>query len=234
MAEDTRQSENSAVDEGDTIDDSGHSHTSEGAGDPGHSHTSEGADDPGQDDTDEGSDTIPADVIDRAETLTRRIRNAVDENERAAYRDDRESLLETYEYRARVRKGETGETLVLYPAEWIENGTIRTDRISDTDRAVERAISGTGSEADWDEIDGHNRSIAEQVESRYGAIHGATAVAFADFMSNHYAKPIEAATPEECEEFRTEYFPRNAWPSDEQRERVEESIRRIVDVAKSA
>jgi hypothetical protein len=87
-------------------------------------------------DDDAGELPIPEDVIDRAETLTRRIRNAIDENERTAYRDEREELLDSHGYTARVREGDTGETLVLYPVEWIEDGTVRLDRITDTTRAV--------------------------------------------------------------------------------------------------
>lgn len=174
---------------------------------------------------------LPEAAIDRAERLTRQLRNAVDGDERAAYRRERDALLGEHGYDARVRKGETGETLVLYPAEWTDEGTIRTDRIDDTGRAVERPLSGPGSGADWDEIDEHNRAIAARVRERHGEVHGETATAFAEFMSNHYAKPIERATPDEREEFRREYFPRNAWPTDEQRERLAESIRLVVEAA---
>ena len=175
------------------------------------------------------SDSLPDDVIDRAETLTRRARGAVDENERAAYLDERDELLTEHGYTARIRDGDTGETLVLYPTEWIESGTVRLDRISDTDRAVERSISGPGSDADWGEIEAHNRAVADRIRERHGDVHGETASAFADFMSNHYAKPIGMATPDEREEFRTEYFVRNAWPSDEQRRRIDETLRLLAD-----
>jgi len=174
---------------------------------------------------------LPDDVLDRAETLTRRIRDAVDGNERSAYRRERADLLDAHGYNVRVREGETGETLVLHPAEWVEDGTVRMDRVDDTDRAVERPLSGPGSGADWAEIDEHNRAVAARVRGRHGEVHGETASAFADFMSNHYAKPIERATPAEREEFRTEYFRRNAWPTDEQRDRLAASVRLTIDVA---
>ena len=177
---------------------------------------------------------LPEDVIDRAETLTRRITNAVDDNERDAYRRERGRLLEDHSYDVRVREGDTGETLVLYPEEWVEEGTVQVDRIDDTDRAVERPISGPGSGADWEAIDSHNRAIADRVRERHGEIHGETATAFADFMSNHYAKPIEKSTPGEREEFRTEYFPRNAWPTEKQRDRVTESLRLTLEAADPA
>lgn len=176
---------------------------------------------------------IPEAAIDRIETLTRRIRSAVDENERGAYRNERAELLADHAYNARVREGDTGETLVLYPDEWVEDGTVQLDRIEDTDRAIERSVSGPGADADWETVDSHNRDIAARVRKRHGEIHGETARAFAAFMSNHYAKPIEAATPAEREEFRAEYFPRNAWPTDAQRERVAESVRLTLEVADS-
>jgi len=175
----------------------------------------------------------PEEVIDRAETLTRRIESAIDDNERDAYRREREELLDDHAYEVRVREGDTGETLVLYPEEWVEGGTVQVDRIDDTDRAIERPISGPGSGADWEAVDGHNREIAARVRDRHGEVHGETAVAFADFMSNHYAKPIERSTPGEREEFCDEYFPRNAWPTEKQRDRVAESLRLTLEAADS-
>ena len=183
--------------------------------------------------SEESDPPLPEAVIDRAETLTRRIRNAVDGNEREAYRNEREELLAGRAYNARVREGDTGKTLVLYPDEWVEDGTVQLDRIEDTDRAIERSVSGPGADADWETVDTHNREIAARVRERHGEIHGETARAFAAFMSNHYAKPIEAATPAEREEFRAEYFPRNAWPTDAQRERVAESVRLTLETADS-
>lgn len=176
---------------------------------------------------------LPDEVIDRALTLTRRARAAVDENERDAYLDERDELLADSGFEARVREDDTGETLVLYPTEWIAEGTIQMDQISDTGRGIERSLSGPGSGDDWETIDEHNREIATRIRERHGEVHGETVAAFADFMSNHYAKPIEAATPDEREEFRTEYFPRNAWPSEEQRDRLDESLRLVVEMANS-
>ena len=153
-------------------------------------------------------ETLPDDVAARARTLTRRMREAVDDNERAAYREERNGLLAEHGYVPRVREGDTGETLVLYPEEWVAEGVVQIDRIEDTDRAV-----------------------AEQVQSEHGEVHGANAHAFADFMSNHYAKRVEAATSDEREEFREEYLPRNAWPTGAQREAVERSLRLVEKVA---
>ena len=173
---------------------------------------------------------LPDDVAARARTLTRRMREAVDDEERAAYREERAGLLAEHGYVSRVREDDTGETLVLYPEEWVDDGVVQVDRIEDTDRAVEQSLSGVGSD-DWETVEAHNRAVAERVRTEHGEVHGGNAHAFADFMSNHYAKRVETATPEEREEFREEYLPRNAWPTEAQREAVERSLRLVEKVA---
>ena len=177
-----------------------------------------------------GNPPLPADVIARAVTLTRRLRQAVDDDERAAFGAERDRLLADHGYVARVREDAAGETLVLYPDEWVDDGVVRVDRVEDTDRAVERPLSGVGND-DWDDVAAHNRRIADRVADVHGDPHGATAHAYADFMSNHYAKRIQAASPAERREFREEYLPRNGWPTEAQREAVEESLRRIEETA---
>ncbi|WP_299233706.1 DUF7108 family protein [Natronomonas sp.] len=175
----------------------------------------------------------PPDAIDRAVRLTRRARSATDESEREAYLEDRSALLSEYSYAARTRSDGGGETLILYPTEWLEDGTVVLEAVTDTDRAIERSLSGPGTGDDWGEIDEHNRAVARTVRERHGDVHGDTADAFATFMSNHYAKPIEAATPGERDEFRTEYFRRNAWPSDEQRAELDRSVELVLDAARA-
>ena len=187
--------------------------------------------------------TLPEDVADQAERLTRLARRAVDENEADAYRERRDELVAEYGYVARVRTEgralgtpeadtearSTNATLVLYPAEWIADGVVEVDAIEDTGRAVERQLSGTGSEAEWDRIEAHNRAVAERIAENHGPVHGANAHAFADFMGNHYARRVETATPEEVNEFCEEYFPRNAWPSDEQRSYLGETLSLLLN-----
>ncbi|PSP50311.1 rnhA operon protein [Halobacteriales archaeon QH_7_69_31] len=175
---------------------------------------------------------MPADVVSRAATLTRRVRQPVDDDERAAVSAERDRLLADHGYVARVREDDAGETLVLYPDEWVGDGVVRVDRVEDTGRAVERSLSGVGSD-DWGDVAAHNRRIADRVADVHGDPHGETAHAYADFMSNHYGKRVERATPAERREFREEYFPRNAWPTEAQREAVEESLRRIEETAET-
>jgi hypothetical protein len=180
--------------------------------------------------TDRDTD-LPAETIEEAERLTRLAREAGASEEREAHRERRAEVVAEYGYTARVREEDTGEVLVLHPAEWIEDGLVRTDRIEELDRAVERPLSGPGDPEEWDAIEAHNRSIVSRVAETAGPVHGANAEAFADFMGNHYARPVESANDPEIEEFLTEYFPRNAWPSAEQKEVVEESIDLLVDLA---
>jgi hypothetical protein len=180
----------------------------------------------------DGDPPLPIDVITRAVTLTRQVRRTVDDDERAAVSTERDRVLATHGYVARIREDDAGETLVLYPHEWVDDGVVRVDRVGDTGRAIERSLSGVGSD-DWGDVAAHNRRTADRVAEVHGDPHGATAHAYADFMSNHYAKRIEAASPAERREFREEYLPRNGWPTEAQREAVEESLRRIEETAET-
>lgn len=188
---------------------------------------------PPADDTDEADPELPADLVDDAERLTRLARHATDENERTAYVDRRTRALAEYGFTARVREDSGDATLVLHPEEWHDEdeGVIRTDRIHDISRAIEIPLDGTGDPDDWDTVEEHNRTLVREVETAHGAVHGANASALADFLSNHYAKPIESATASELTEFRSEYFVRNAWPSKKQRKLIDDSIRLVYETA---
>ncbi|MFC4245476.1 rnhA operon protein [Natribaculum luteum] len=180
---------------------------------------------------DAGEDELPEETVDEAERLTRLARTAVDENERDAHREKRAEILGAHEFTSRIREDEDGDVLVLHPAEWLEDGTIRTDRIEDVSRAVEIPLEGTGDPDDWSELDAENRRLVEAVREEHGDVHGDNAAALADFMGNHYARPIASATADEITEFLTEYFVRNAWPSEKQRAVVDESIRLVFETA---
>ena len=177
---------------------------------------------------------VPPDVIEEVERLTRLAREAVDENEAAAYRAERDDLVSAHDFEARVRDDESRDTLVLYPAEWIdEDGLVRRERIEDVDRGIERPLDGPGAGDDWAEIEAYNSEIVERVDDEYGDPHAANARAFADFMGNHYARPLDDATDDEIVEFLDEYYPRNVWPSDEQRAVVTESVELALELAES-
>jgi len=179
----------------------------------------------------DGTDTPPDAAVEEAERLTRLAREAVDDGAAAAYREDRNSLLASHDYTARVREDETRDVLVVHPEEWKDGDEIRPERIDDLDRGIEVPLSGPGEGDDWTEIDEYNREIVASVRTEYGDVHGDNAAALADFMGNHYAKPIDDATAGELREFLDDYFPRNAWPTDEQRSVVEQSVKNAFDAA---
>jgi len=174
---------------------------------------------------------LPDESIEEAERLTRLARDAVDDGAATAYREERTALLDEHGYTARIRDDDTGETLVCHPADWVEDGVIRPDRVEDTDRGVEIRLSGPGDPEEWEAVETQNRAVVEAVREEHGEPHAETATALADFMGNHYGKPIADATTDELAEFREEYFPRNAWPTDAQRASLEESVQHAVDIA---
>jgi hypothetical protein len=179
--------------------------------------------------TDTGQE-LPASLVDEAERLTRRVRDATDDAEREGARRARDRLLADHGFSARVREETERAVLVLYPAEWVTDGTIQPDRVDDLDRGIERPLSGVGTD-DWETVDTHNRGLVAAVEQTHGATHGANAAALADFAGNHYSKRIEALTGQEISLFVEEYYPRNAWPTDDQRAVVEESVRLVFEQA---
>jgi hypothetical protein len=174
---------------------------------------------------------LPREVREEAERLTRLARRATDDAEAAAYERDRDRQLADHGFTARIR--ETDDTLVLHPSEWLDGGVARLDSIEDTERAVEIPLSGSGDPERWDAVEEHNAAVVDDVRDRAGEVHAATARAFADFMGNHYARRVETATAAELREFLTEYYPRNAWPSDDQRAVVERSLEYVFEATET-
>ena len=167
---------------------------------------------------------LSTDVVDEAERLTRLARRADTSAEAQAYRERRDALLAEHGYAARVRSASDGDTLVCYPEDWLVEGTVDTDRIDDIDRAHERSLSGPGDPDEWAAVEATNQSVVERVREQHGPDHAANAAALAAFASDHYAKPIASLTEPELEEFRTEYYVRNVWPTDDQAAILDASI----------
>ena len=185
---------------------------------------------------DERVPDVPAEAVDEAERLTRLAREAesaepTPEIEEAAdqYRERRDALAAEYGYTARVR--DEDDALVLYPDEWMDDGTVQLDRVEDTDRAVEVSLSGPGDADRYREVAAYNEAVAEAVAEREVEVHARTAETFAAFMSNHYVRAVDDATPAMRAEFREEYLVRNGWPTDEQLAAVDESLSVIESVA---
>ncbi|ELZ58869.1 MULTISPECIES: DUF7108 domain-containing protein [Halorubrum] len=194
----------------------------------------EGATAPDPDD--ERVPDVPVEAVDEAERLTRLAREAesaepTPEIEQAAeqYRERRDALAAEYGYTARVR--DEDDALVLYPDEWMDDGTVQLDRVEDTDRAVEVSLSGPGDADRYREVAAYNEAVAEEVAEREAEVHARTAETFAAFMSNHYVRPVDDTTPETRAEFREEYLVRNGWPTDEQLAVVDESLSVIESIA---
>lgn len=172
---------------------------------------------------------LALDAADR-ETIPVPYQTDVDETAAAEadlYRRRREELLDDYEYTARVREDrEGGATLVCYPEEWLdENGTVRLDDDLDTSRALERSLSGPGAQGDYESAAAENDTLVDAVREAQGDVHAANVRAFANFMENFYARPIDSATEPEVREFLEDYYRRNAWPTDEQAAVVAQSLR---------
>lgn len=173
------------------------------------------------------------DIVKRIWELTRRLDGAVDEQTKETIKQQRTRLLESASLQARVRSDPDGEVLVLYPEDWIEDdGTVDPDRITDPDEAIELPLDPEQQEDDWAEIHEHNRRVASAVTSRYGPVHGETARALATYLSNHHLRRIEAASEEELETFREDYFIRNSWPDEEQVSLVDRSIAITQQIAR--
>jgi len=173
---------------------------------------------------------LPERVVSEVERLTRLAREAVDDAEREAYLTERAAILEEENFRARVRE-DNRPVLVCYPAEWVEDGTVDVEHVEDTDRAIERPLDGETTGADWATVHERNEAIAERVAAEHGPDHGENVRIFGAYMSNHHEKSLTDATESEVRQFLTDFYPRNAWPTDHQKEIVEASIRRAFDCA---
>lgn len=183
--------------------------------------------------TSDGTAAVPRETIDSAERLTRLARDAASEAEANAYRERRSRLLAEHGFTARVREEDDGgETLVCHPAEWLDDeGVVDFSAIEETDRAIEVRLSGRGEQGTWAEAEERNQAIVAAVRKEHGDVHAENARAFADFMGNHYASPIDDARDVHVREFIEEYYPRNAWPSEDAKAVLEASLRRVFEKA---
>jgi hypothetical protein len=175
---------------------------------------------------------LPEEAVQEAERLTRLARRVPDDAEAESYRERRADLLAEHDYAARVRddtdpaaSDAEEPTLVCHPIEWLDDaGSIDPARIDEVDRAAEVNLGGAGDPEAWDAVAARNDEVVERVREAHGEVHGANAAAFATYVSNHHAKPIPAVTADELAWFREEYYPRNVWPSEEQRATLDRSL----------
>ncbi|SEW07399.1 DUF7108 family protein [Halobacterium jilantaiense] len=173
---------------------------------------------------------LPDEVVSEARRLARLARDASEDAAADAYRDRLDELLAEHDRVARVRDADA--TLVCYPADWADDdGTVHPTDIEDPDRAEEVSLAGGGEQGDYADAAERNAELVERVADEYDDVHAENAAAFAAFMNNHYARPMDTATDAERAEFREEFFPRNAWPSDEQRALLDDSLDAVAAVA---
>ena len=180
------------------------------------------------------SEQLPHALRTQLRELALEERHATDEDIGQRARERRSELLKRHGYASRIREDEHGAVLVCYPETWMADGELVPAAVEDTDRAVEIPLSGAGDPDDWAELAAHNDAIARSVAERHGRDHGENAMAFATFMNNHRARPIDTAGPDDVREFLAEYYPRNAWPSDQQAKIVEDSIALTRELADDA
>lgn len=156
-------------------------------------------------------------------------------------RDESNSDLETRRVRlldaagvcAYEREDEHGTTLVLYPSDWVgDDGLVDPASVDDLEAAVELPLETRRTEEMWDEIEAHNRAVAEAVTDRHGPVHGATASTLGTYLGNHHLRRIENATAAELQTFREDYLVRNAWPSHEQLTLLGRSLEFTLAMAK--
>lgn len=187
---------------------------------------------PERDDGDSVEPALPESAIEEAERLTRLARRVPDDAEAEHYRERRADLLAEYDYAAVLREegDEAAPTLVCHPVEWRDDqGAIDPARIDEIDRAADVDLGTADEHEAWDAVAERNEAVVERVREAHGDVHAANAEAFAAYVSNHHAKLIPAVTAAELRFFRKEYYPRNVWPSEEQRAVLAQSIAYVYD-----
>jgi len=141
-------------------------------------------------------------------------------------RTRRDEVAAEHGYEARVR--EDG-TLVLHPADWLdEDGVVDMERF-DADEAYEVPLDGEG----YDDARAANDALLDgfREEKEVTEADVFNARAFAEFCENHHATAVENVGEEHVREFLDEYYVRNVWASEEAEERVEESLRLLLSEA---
>jgi hypothetical protein len=169
-------------------------------------------------------DSLPETVVERVTQLTRWARRAT-EPDATEYRDVGNDYSQSV---GTLRVFGRGNRHARALPRGMGRGQHRpADRIDNLDRGVEQPLEG--SSEDWAVVNEHNRELAATIDTEHGPVHGANALALAEFAGNHYGSRIEHLSKTALTEFLTEYFPRNVWPSAEQKDVVEESIRLTFD-----
>jgi hypothetical protein len=159
---------------------------------------------------------------DWVEEATRLTRVAASGDDEALQR--REEIADEHGYEARLR--EDG-TLVLHPADWLdENGVIDLEEF-DADDAYEVPLDGGG----FEEAREKNDRLLGRFERDASEEDAFNARAFVEFCENHHATAVENTSEDHLREFLEEYYVRNVWAPEEAEDCVEESLRDLLTEA---
>ena len=133
--------------------------------------------------------------------------------------DDIDRIVGDAGYRWRMREADS--TMVCVPITWFEDEVIVPERV-DTADAIE--IECAPSAAGYDAVAAANAEVAAAVGAAYGAAHGENAAIIARFMTAHLRRPIASMTEADRVAF-SEFYLRNAWPSDDAKEVIDQSVK---------
>ncbi|MFW5984059.1 MAG: DUF7108 family protein [Halobacteria archaeon] len=160
------------------------------------------------------------DWVDETARLTRVAVSGDDEA-----RKKRDDLAAERGYEARVRDD---GTLVLHPDDWLDEDGVVDMEAFDADEAYEVPLNGGG----FEEARRKNEALLDEFEGEgVGEAEVFNARAFAEFCENHHAVAVENVCEEHVEEFLNDYYIRNVWADEDAEERVEESLRALLEAA---
>lgn len=173
-------------------------------------------------------------AIDRVVELTRALEATNDSETVSTLNDRRARLLDRLELHLHLREEDAGKVLVLYPSSWIEDGVVDPGRIESVNEAIEIPLFPSVTEDDWAEVHESNMSLADEIEARFGPVHGENIRSLGTYLSNHHLTRFEDMTDEQCSVFRDDYFVRNVWATAEQKAMLDRSLTIIKRYCQSA
>lgn len=156
------------------------------------------------------------DWVEEAARLTRVALSGDDEA-----RERRDEIAAERGYRAWER--EDG-TLVIHPADWLDEDGVIDMEAFDADEAYEVPLEGGG----YEEAREANEALLDVFEEDASEPDVFNARAFAEFCENHHATAVENASEKHVREFKEEYYVRNVWASEEAEKRIKESLRTLL------
>lgn len=125
-------------------------------------------------------------------------------------------------YEARLRDD---GTLVLHPADWLDEDGVVDMEAFDADEAYEVPLDGGG----FEEARRRNNALLDEfTDGDVDEKDVFNARAFVEFCENHHAVAVENVGDEHIEEFLNEYYVRNVWSDEEAEDRVDESLRGLL------